>query len=303
MHVLRIVRVIGVLHVLRLMLVLPLMLVFRVIRTHIFFAKIEVHLKCPFSDREVEELGNDAFRQFPFLHLIFQPFFLAPDMGENDGIFSQYLLLTNEGYHSYGCQLTNAGSSVPSRFWPLPSFHVVQHDGYQIDTIPPSRITDLKIQIKSLNFRAKTLIFTWTAPGDDFNFGRAMYYTIYCGNDRNDLSYHNCRSLDVTLVSAHESGTQEKYEFEFSNFDTEVFFAVRASDSARNLGEESNIVAVYVPTSTTTVPTTSTSTYIECIYFERHQTYKLKNPEIKLIFLISHNNINNGNYINIITDK
>ena len=193
----------------------------------------------------------------------FNLFFLAPDMGENDGIFSQYLLLTNGGYHSYGCQLTNAGSSVPSRFWPLPSFHVVQLNGYQIDTIPPSRITDLTIQIESLNFRAQTLIFTWTAPGDDFNFGRAMYYKIYCGNDRNDLSYHNCRSIDVTLVSAHESGTQERYEFEFSTFDTEVFFAVRASDSARNLGEESNIVAIYVPTITTTVPTTSTSKYLK----------------------------------------
>ena len=182
-------------------------------------------------------------------------------MGENDGIFSQYLLpLANEGYHSYLCQLTNTNGSL-QRFWPLPSFHMREPNLYRLDTIPPSRITDLKIQVEDLNFGAKNLIFTWTAPGDDFNFGKARYYKIYCGNDRNDLSYNDCRAIDVTLVSTQEAGSQERHVFTFSTFDTEVFFGVRACDAAFNLGEESNIAGVYVPTGTTTVPTTTTSTY------------------------------------------
>ena len=28
------------------------------------------------------------------------------------------------------------------------------------------------------------LNFTWTAPGNDFNHGRALYYKIYCGYSR-----------------------------------------------------------------------------------------------------------------------
>ena len=87
-------------------------------------------------------------------------------MGENDGIFSQWLLpLAYQGYHSSYCQLEDKrGSSV--RFWPLPSFHVSQ-PSRRIDTIPPSRITDLKIQVEhpSDATSAANLIFTWTAPG------------------------------------------------------------------------------------------------------------------------------------------
>ena len=86
-----------------------------------------------------------------------------------------------------------------------------------------------------------------------------MYYKIYCGYGRQNLSYHDCHSLDVTLVSAHESGNTERYEFSFKDFDKEVFFALRASDGARNVADESNIVTIFVPQGTTTVPPTTTS--------------------------------------------
>ena len=39
------------------------------------------------------------------------------------------------------------------------------------------------------------LNFTWTAPGNDFNHGRAHYYKIYCGYSRQNLSYHHCKSI------------------------------------------------------------------------------------------------------------
>ena len=90
-------------------------------------------------------------------------------MGENDGIFSQWILpLSRQGYHSSYCQLEDKSLGLSVRFWPLPSFHVSQPDNLRFDTIPPSRITDLKVIIEhplDSNSEA-TLVFTWTAPGN-----------------------------------------------------------------------------------------------------------------------------------------
>ena len=48
------------------------------------------------------------------------------------------------------------------------------------------RITDFQIQIKNPKqpYGSATLNLTWTAPGDDFTFGRAFQYKIYCGYER-----------------------------------------------------------------------------------------------------------------------
>ena len=49
-----------------------------------------------------------------------------------------------------------------------------------------SRVTDFQIQIKNPKqpYGSATLNLTWTAPGDDFTFGRAFQYKIYCGYER-----------------------------------------------------------------------------------------------------------------------
>ena len=93
--------------------------------------------------------------------------------------------------------------------------------------------------------------FTWTAPGNDLNFGRALYYKIYCGYQPNQLSYHDCKSLSESAMYANPSGTLETFQVQnFDDFDREIFFSIKATDGT-NEAEASNIVSLYIHSLTT----------------------------------------------------
>ena len=69
---------------------------------------------------------------------------------------------------------------------------------------------------------------------------------------RENLSYHHCKSISDTAMYANPAGTEEIFIVNtFTDFDKEVFFAVRATDGA-NEAEESNIVSVFIASITTT---------------------------------------------------
>ena len=135
----------------------------------------------------------------------------------------------------------------------MPSFHVIDHDSPFNDTIPPSRITDLQVSIKDPElYGAASINFTWTAPGDDFNWGKALYYKVYCGFARDQLSYHDCSAITQTVMYARAPGSQELLrEPSYREFDRELFVSVRTSDGV-NEAEFSNIVSIYVESPTTT---------------------------------------------------
>ena len=59
---------------------------------------------------------------------------LGPDIIENDGVYSQYVLPLNQiGYYSMICHMDSF------RHWPMPSFHVSETTHATRDSIPPSR--------------------------------------------------------------------------------------------------------------------------------------------------------------------
>lgn len=192
--------------------------------------------------------------------------FSAPDITRFDGIYSQYLLpLSQAGYYSSICALHD--ETIGSRIFPLPSFHVENPYDTLHDSIAPNRITDLSVTFEKLEHAYETstsLEFRWTAPGDDFNVGRASYYKIYCGYNTTHLSYHDCKSLSETAMYAHPAGTQETFRVNrFTDLNRVVFFAIRTTDGS-NEAEESNIVSVFVPSVTTT---SKFSNFMPILYF------------------------------------
>ncbi|XP_067930947.1 calcium-activated chloride channel regulator 1-like [Watersipora subatra] len=148
------------------------------------------------------------------------------------------------------------------------------------DTTPPDRITDLRIYNTSNSEDVVTL--AWTAPGEDFNVGRASGYRFgVAGNEETQ----GITLLPLDSILAHvssllvEAGMHLEVQINTSsiplaplglNISADIltfYFRVKAYDSSNNSAEWSNPVAVsyYEPTTTTTTtstpePTTTTST-------------------------------------------
>ena len=94
-----------------------------------------------------------------------------------------------------------------------------------------------------------------------------MQYAYLAPYFRENLSYHHCKSISDTAMYANPAGTEEIFIVNtFTDFDKEVFFAVRATDGA-NEAEESNIVSVFIASITTT---TSKGSF--------NQSYEIKSP-------------------------
>ena len=133
-------------------------------------------------------------------------------------MFTEYLLpLNQKGYYSTICGYEN--ENFGDRYFPLPSFYVETPNSAFHDTIPPSPIRDLQLFHSKPQTHADisiSLNFTWTAPGNDFNHGRALYYKIYCGYTRENLSYHHCKSISETIQYANPAGKALKYVVVYS---------------------------------------------------------------------------------------
>ena len=70
----------------------------------------------------------------------------------------------------------NIPTSPFERVFSGQSFINIGYNSSKPDYFPPSRITDLKLK----NYVNRTLYATleWTAPGDDYNIGRAFRYVF-----------------------------------------------------------------------------------------------------------------------------
>ena len=88
-----------------------------------------------------------------------------------------------------------------------------------------------------------------------------MQYAYLAPYFRENLSYHHCKSISDTAMYANPARTEEIFIVNtFTDFDKEVFFAVRATDGA-NEAEESNIVSVFIASITTTTSKGSFNNY------------------------------------------
>ncbi|XP_027464096.1 calcium-activated chloride channel regulator 1 [Zalophus californianus] len=122
------------------------------------------------------------------------------------------------------------------------------------DLFPPCQITDLKAKIHGDKF----INLTWTAPGDDYDHGRAHKYIIRVSASILDLRDKFNESLQVNTsdLFPKEANSKEVFVFTPENIPfengTDLFIAVQAVDKSNLKSEISNIVGVslFIPPQT-----------------------------------------------------
>ncbi|XP_018008279.1 calcium-activated chloride channel regulator 2-like [Hyalella azteca] len=126
----------------------------------------------------------------------------------------------------------------------------VVHDASERDIFPPSRILDLRAQ---LNETTRLVTLKWTAPGDDYDWGRANFYEAVIAD-----SYAQAKAMDGEqipgLPTPNTVPTEQVMTFEVKKYDQMIYIAVRAIDSASNRGGVSNVATLLVPQPPTTPP-------------------------------------------------
>ncbi|XP_067220453.1 calcium-activated chloride channel regulator 4A-like [Chanodichthys erythropterus] len=106
---------------------------------------------------------------------------------------------------------------------------------------PPNRITDLSAEIQE-----DSVFLTWTAPGEDLDYGTAKSYEIRWSFDLKELRFNfsNAHVFNTSAVSPHEAGSVEQHSFNPNitiQNGTTVFFAVQSVDKVNVKSEISNI--------------------------------------------------------------
>ncbi len=180
-----------------------------------------------------------------------------PDLKKQDGIYSTYFTKFSPEPGHYHVEIV-ATSKNFERFTIANSFYAEQATGFYIregssvpvnDVFPPSRITDLKVEgyLEESHF----VSMSWSAPGGDYDSGRALRYEIRCSTNRESL--HNDRYaeasilVDASLVpSPAEYGEQQDCTVGVPWPGQTFYYAIVAFDEAGNKAEISNVVAVRI---------------------------------------------------------
>ncbi|XP_070261606.1 calcium-activated chloride channel regulator 1 [Myotis yumanensis] len=122
------------------------------------------------------------------------------------------------------------------------------------DLFPPCQITDLKAKLQGDN----RINVTWTAPGDDYDYGRAYKYIIGISTSILDLrdKFNESVQVNTTDLIPKEANSEEVFVFKpesipFEN-GTDLFIAVQAVDKVNLTSEISNIarVSLFIPPQT-----------------------------------------------------
>ncbi|KAM9688239.1 LOW QUALITY PROTEIN: calcium-activated chloride channel regulator 1-like [Trichechus inunguis] len=119
------------------------------------------------------------------------------------------------------------------------------------DLFPPCQITDLKAEIQG----DKLINLTWTAPGDDYDHGRAHKYIIRISTSILDLrdKFDSSLQVNTTDLIPKDANSEEVFVFKPENIafenGTDLFLAVQAVDKVNLKSEISNIarVSLFIP--------------------------------------------------------
>ncbi|MFZ2882701.1 MAG: hypothetical protein WA019_06530, partial [Candidatus Moraniibacteriota bacterium] len=112
------------------------------------------------------------------------------------------------------------------------------------DLIPPSAITDLALSAAS----GKSILLTWTAPGDDANIGTATTY---------DIRYSTALITAANWATATQvtgeptpliAGTVQTMRVNGLSWRTTYYFAIRTSDEIPNISGLSNVPSLITRT-------------------------------------------------------
>ncbi|XP_068950661.1 calcium-activated chloride channel regulator 1-like [Petaurus breviceps papuanus] len=110
------------------------------------------------------------------------------------------------------------------------------------DKFPPGKITDLTVK-----FQADHILLSWTAPGDDFDKGRADHYKIRMSENFVHLRDHFDKATPVNTsgLKPKEANSKETFKFKPETLKivngTKVYIAIQAVDDANLTSELSNI--------------------------------------------------------------
>ncbi|KAM7317839.1 hypothetical protein ACRRTK_022576 [Alexandromys fortis] len=118
------------------------------------------------------------------------------------------------------------------------------------DLYPPSQITDLQATLDG-----EEISLTWTAPGDDFDSGKAQQYIIRISENITDLRNNFDEALQVNTADLlpNEANSKETFAFKPENISEEnatyIFIAMKSVDKSDLSSELSNIaqVTLFIP--------------------------------------------------------
>ncbi|XP_054996342.1 calcium-activated chloride channel regulator 4-like [Sorex araneus] len=118
-----------------------------------------------------------------------------------------------------------------------------------LDYFPPNQITDLEATREG-----NVITLTWTAPGDDFDFGKAQRYIVRKSGNILDLkdNFDDAKPVNIKNLRPKDANSKETFTFEQENVRedaTHMFFAIQSMDDSGHTSEISNIaqVALFIP--------------------------------------------------------
>ncbi|KAM9008256.1 calcium-activated chloride channel regulator 4 isoform 2-T2 [Ara ararauna] len=117
----------------------------------------------------------------------------------------------------------------------------VVNTGDPAPAYPPCKVTDLHARIEN-----RTIVLSWTAPGGDFDNGKADHYIIKTSENLLDLrnNFDRATSVKCSDLIPKEAGREESFEIQPENKagnGTKIYFAIRAVDDNNLISEVSNI--------------------------------------------------------------
>ncbi|XP_004639339.1 calcium-activated chloride channel regulator 1 [Octodon degus] len=119
------------------------------------------------------------------------------------------------------------------------------------DLFPPCQITDLRARLHGYS----VINLTWTAPGDDYDYGHASKYIIRISTSILDLrdKFNDSVQVSTTDLIPKEANSEEIFMLQPENITfengTDLFIAIKAVDKANLESELSNIarVSLFIP--------------------------------------------------------
>ncbi|CAL4122962.1 unnamed protein product [Meganyctiphanes norvegica] len=123
-------------------------------------------------------------------------------------------------------------------------------NGNEGDQEPPNQILDLRAFV---NITTHTVTLRWSAPGDDYDWGRANMYEAVLGTSwkrTNSFVGNKIIGMPVPVLF----GTEQSVDIQVEQYDQVIYVAIRAIDESGNQGRISNIARFWMPHPPTTTP-------------------------------------------------
>lgn len=143
------------------------------------------------------------------------------------------------------------------------------------DRTPPTRILDLRTEV---NESTNEVSLRWTAPGDDYDRGRADHYEAVSASSWAEAKAFEGDRIDG-LPMPHMVTLEQSATTTIDRYDQIIYIAIRAIDSVGNKGGVSNIASVWVPhPPTTRASITTPSIELPSSYSAEPQGHGLTQP-------------------------